>query len=257
MTLQAELSALACRDRAGQGRLALLPGRASSASSTSSTSGSPRRPPTTDQAAISHGGTAEGRRRQASSWQASRPARRQCRPAGRGTPALPAGQAARDKAQRELEHTSSRRRSTASSPMCPRCSPATICSRRARPSAWSRPTMSGSPASPKETELTYVEPGQNGDDRRSTPIPAHAWNGTVESISPASARASRCCRRRTPAATGSRSSSASRCASTSTTAGQAAAARRHERRGRCRHRPCPRPADSSPACSALTRESHG
>ena len=41
-------------------------------------------------------------------------------------------------------------------------------------------------ASPKETELTYVKPGQTGDRRRSTPIRACEWTGTVDSISPAS-----------------------------------------------------------------------
>ena len=49
-----------------------------------------------------------------------------------------------------------------------------------------RPRLGRRP-SPKETELTYVEPGPEGDGRLSTPIRAANGHGTVESISPASA----------------------------------------------------------------------
>jgi membrane fusion protein (multidrug efflux system) len=66
-------------------------------------------------------------------------------------------------------------------------------------------------STPKETELTWVLPGQKAVISVDA-YPGQEWTGTVDSISPASARAFRCCRRRTPAATGSRSSSASPCA---------------------------------------------
>jgi len=56
-------------------------------------------------------------------------------------------------------------------------------------------------ASPKETELTYVRVGQpvtvNVDI-----YPDAEWHGVVESVSPAAAQEFHYCRRRTPAATG-------------------------------------------------------
>ena len=76
-------------------------------------------------------------------------------------------------------------------------------------------------ANPKETELTYVRPGQPVTVTVDT-YPGR-WNGTAPSRASARRRrrSSRCCRRRTPAATGSRSCSASRCACASTPATRA------------------------------------
>ena len=65
-------------------------------------------------------------------------------------------------------------------------------------------------ANPKETELTFVRPGQPVTMTVDT-YPDVTWHGTVESISPAAAQEFSLCRRKTPAATGSRSSSACRC----------------------------------------------
>ena len=75
-------------------------------------------------------------------------------------------------------------------------------------------------ANPKETELTYVRPGQPVTVTVDTYPDA---TGTASSRASARRRRrnSRCCRRRTPAATGSRSCSACRCASASTLATRA------------------------------------
>ena len=59
-------------------------------------------------------------------------------------------------------------------------------------------------------------PGPAGRGDASTPIPTSASRARSARSAPAPARSSRCCRRRTPAATGSRSCSACRCASRST-----------------------------------------
>ena len=57
-------------------------------------------------------------------------------------------------------HDRARADSTASSPTCRRCSPASISPARTTAFAWSRPITCGSRPIPKETELTYVQPGQ-------------------------------------------------------------------------------------------------
>jgi len=84
-------------------------------------------------------------------------------------------------------------------------------------------------SNPKETELTYVRPGQPVTVTVDT-YPGMEWHGTVESISRRRRSSSHSCRHKTPAATGSRSCNASprACASTRATR-TCAVARRDER----------------------------
>ncbi len=63
---------------------------------------------------------------------------------------------------------------------------APICRPRSRRSAWFRQPNLWVAASPKETELTYVRPGQPATISVDT-YPGIEWKGIVDSISPASA----------------------------------------------------------------------
>ena len=178
----------------------------------------------------------------------ARPARRQCRTSrSRKTRSTCRPSPASTMPSASSTTRSSRRRSTASSPTCRalQVGPTSQAAQQAFSLVSTDHVWVA--ASPKETELTYVEPGQTVDDLLSTPIRASSWKGTVDSISPASgSELLAAAGAEHHAATGSRSSSASRCASSIDDARrQAAAARRHERDRRRRYRPCARPAGSS------------
>ena len=67
----------------------------------------------------------------------------------------------------------------------------------------------------KETDLTYVKPGNHVDVTVDT-YPGQVWSGTLRASVLPAARNSRSCRRRNRAATGLRSSSGFRCGSRST-----------------------------------------
>ena len=129
---------------------------------------------------------AEGRGRQGAGRRHAGPARRRRRSAGRAEPVLSPGQVRRrQRSARPRRHGRQARRSTASSPMSARCRSAPTCTAAQPAFSLVSTDHVWVEASPKETELTYVEPGQTVTVSVDT-YPGVEWKGTVDSISPAS-----------------------------------------------------------------------
>ena len=134
------------------------------------------------------GGAAEARLAEAAAC-------RRCRHAQRRCPTLPVEDhphykealAARDEAARQLDHTTVRAPFDGIVTNVPSLQPGQyLAAAHQAFSLVSTDRLSGCRRSPKETELTYVKPGQKVIVEVDT-YPGVEWNGTVESVSPASA----------------------------------------------------------------------
>ena len=98
-----------------------------------------------------------------------------------------AGQGAARRSARQLDHTIVKAPFAGIVTNVPSIAPGKYLAASTTPSFWSRPTMCWIDANPKETELTYVRPGQPATVTVDT-YPDVEWHGTVESISPAAAQ---------------------------------------------------------------------
>ena len=207
-----------CRRRSSRPRpTSLYYETSSSASRSSRPTTSPRRPPSTRRGS-------DLRRRQQKVASLKPAAGRHRRPTC-GDPDQPVEEhprykqalAARDEAARQLAHTHRQGAdSPASSPMSPSLQVGQYL-------AGVQPAFSlvstdhvWIAAEPEGDRADLCGPGQTVTSR-STPIRASTGTARSRASARPPAPASRCCRRRTPAATGSRSCSASRCACASTT----------------------------------------